>query len=105
MFTFVGLCLWLASLFVATYVGYDRGRWAAGFALGLLAGPLGALVAGQLEPSLDHAVVRGRALQRRLSELQRQERIALDQARRKRMELDAWVEDVQRQITGEGHAD
>ncbi len=103
MLGFAGLCLWLASVLVATYVGYDRGRWAAGFALGLVAGPLGALVAGHLEPSLEHAVVRGRELHRRLEEIRRQEELALRQRRRERLELEAWVSEVQQQFSGDGN--
>ena len=45
------LLVWLASLAVATYLGYDRGRWEAGVCLGLLFGPLGAVAAGLMPPS------------------------------------------------------
>lgn len=45
------LLAWVLSLLIGTYLGYERGRWLEGMLLGLL-GPLGAIAAGLLKPSL-----------------------------------------------------
>ncbi len=46
------LLTWLGSLLLGAFLGYERGRWQTGLLLGLFLGPLGALAAGLLVPSL-----------------------------------------------------
>lgn len=69
MTPFIVLIAWLISLLIATYVGYDRGRWEAGLALGLVGGPLGAIAAGMLTPSVEAETERRYALDGQLKKL------------------------------------
>ncbi|MCK4343525.1 MAG: hypothetical protein KAY37_17565 [Phycisphaerae bacterium] len=96
MAAYVGL-VWLLSLLVATYLGYDRGRWVAGLLLGLLFGPLGVIAAGLMQPSLEYLSERTRAVQHEVAQLHRKDRLEVRKRRKARADLDAWVTDVERQ--------
>lgn len=105
--TFVSLCAWVMSLIVATYLGYERGRWVAGFVLGLLFGPLGAIAAGLLCPSILCAAERQRDVERQIALLRRQDQREISRRREARAQLDALVHAVESQMDHEddGFAD
>ncbi len=98
MTAFLGLCVWLMSLVVAAYLGFDRGRWATGLLLGLFFGPLGVVAAGLMQPSVECASRRAYALEQQLAERHRRARVAAEGRRQNQAQLDAWVKEVQRQI-------
>ena len=89
---FFWLCTWIMSLLVATYLGYDRGRWAEGMALGLLFGPLGAIAAGLLRPSVECVGQRQYELHQLLQQLRDDDRRAAGERRRNRDALNRLAE-------------
>lgn len=93
----IGL-LWLMSLLAATFLGYDRGRWAAGLLLGLCFGPLGVIAAGLMQPSVESCAQRARAAQRHLATLGRMDRAEMLRRRKEKAALDAFVHDVEGQL-------
>lgn len=104
MSLFVGLCVWLVSLLIATWLGYERGRWAAGVVLGLGGGPLGALAAGLMQPSVEASARRAFAVQHRLAELHRSAKIARERRRAERARLDSLVNTVEQSVVSQEQA-
>lgn len=104
---YLWLCLWLMSLLVATFLGYDRGRWSTGLLLGLLFGPLGVIAAGLMQPSVEYSGERAYALQHELARLHKRDRLAARRRRRARAEMEAWASDVEQQAESQevGFAD
>lgn len=102
--SFYLICLWLMSLFAATYLGYDRGRWEAGLLLGLFFGPLGVIAAGLMNPSIELAAQREHLLQLHLARLERAHRKEIAERRRARDDLGALADAVDTELrVGDGH--
>jgi hypothetical protein len=99
MVAYVGLA-WLISLLAATFLGYDRGRWATGLLLGLFFGPIGVVAAGLMFPSVENTAMRNREVQRLVSHLTREERRDVRRRRKERDRFDEWVRDVESQVEG-----
>lgn len=99
-FTEVGL-VWLLSLFVATFLGFEKGRWAAGLLLGLLFGPFGVIGAGLMLPSIEYTAERNHLLRRQVAELERRDRIENRKRRRAKAQLDALVNDIEGRVENE----
>ena len=96
----VGL-VWLLSLFVATFLGFDKGRWETGLLLGLLFGPLGVIGAGLMLPSIEYTAERNHLLRRRVADFERRDRIENRKRRRAKAELDALVNDIEERVDHE----
>ncbi len=99
---FGGLCVWLVSLLIATFLGYDRGRWAAGLLLGLVFGPLGIIAAGLMQPSVEYEGQRRYIIECQVAECRRRDELALRKKRKARAELDALAHSVEERLD---HAD
>jgi hypothetical protein len=93
--------VWLLSLFVATFLGFEKGRWLAGLLLGLLFGPLGAIGAGLMLPSVEYTADRNHLLRRQVAELERRDRLEMRKRRRAKAEMDALVSDIEGQVESE----
>ncbi len=99
MATFVGLCTWIMCMLLATWIGYDRGRWVAGLLLGLLSGPFGVVAAGLMLPSLACVAQREYRLQRELTARRQRDASEARQRKQQRANIDAWASDVEHQLS------
>lgn len=88
---------WLIGALLATYVGFDRGRWLEGMLLGICAGPLGVFAAGFLQPSIAVVVQREYALLYELDLRRQQEAKEAAEKRKRQQELQALVSAVETQ--------
>jgi hypothetical protein len=99
MTTFIGLCVWLACILLATWIGFDRGRWGVGLILGLLCGPLGVVAAGLMLPSVACVCEREYLVQRELTLWRRRDEAEARKRKQQRANIEAWANDVEQQLT------
>lgn len=92
---FVALCTWIICLLVATFLGYERGRWFTGLWLGLFFGPFGVIAAGFLLPSVGVEAERQHAVRRRMEVLARQDEAEARERRRSSEDLRAFFRGVE----------
>jgi MFS family permease len=93
--------LWLASVVGATLLAHERGNWRWGVALGVLLGPVGVVVAGFMQPSVEVAARRAAAVQKALEQLRRGERLDQRAQKRTKRDLDIRAAGLAAQLFGD----
>ncbi len=92
---FVALCTWIICLLVATFLGYERGRWFTGLWLGLFFGPFGVIAAGFLLPSIVVEAERQHAIRRQAEILARRDEAEARERRKASEDLRAFFRGVE----------
>lgn len=95
---FTLLCVWLMCLLVATFLGYERGRWFTGLWLGLFFGPFGVIAAGFLLP---HPAIEGRRkheIDRVVAGLRRKDQETMRERRQSTADLENFLTAVESQV-------
>ncbi len=95
---FALLCGWLMCLLVATFLGYERGRWFTGLWLGLCFGPFGVIAAGFLLPEPLIEARRRQEIDRLRGELRREEESSARERRKASAELENFLTAVETQV-------
>lgn len=102
---FTLLCVWLMCLLVATFLGYERGRWFTGLWLGLFFGPFGVIAAGFLLP---HPAIEGRRkheIDRVVAGLRRKDQETMRERRQSHADLENFLTAVESQVAMAKSAD
>jgi hypothetical protein len=102
---FTLLCVWLMCLLVATFLGYERGRWFTGLWLGLFFGPFGVIAAGFLLPDPAVEGRRKHEIDRVVAGLRRQDQEAARERRQSHDDLDNFLSAVESQVAVAKSAD
>ncbi len=89
---------WIISVVAATAVGYDRGRWEMGLALGIACGPIGVIAAGLLMPSYQWQADRQYQIDRDMGRLKREDVAKLKERKQESKRVDYLVSALGEQI-------
>ncbi len=98
MLPFYLFLAWLVSIGAATAVGYDRGRWEMGLALGIACGPIGVIAAGLLMPSYQWQADRQYQIDKDMGRLKRDDVAKLKERKRESQRVDYLVNALGEQI-------
>ena len=98
MLPFYVFLAWIISVGAATAVGYDRGRWEMGLALGIACGPIGVIAAGLLMPSYQWQADRQYQIDQDMGRLRREDVAKLKERKRESQRVDYLVTALGEQI-------
>ena len=98
MLPFYVFLAWIISVGAATAVGYDRGRWEMGLALGIACGPIGVIAAGLLMPSYQWQADRQYQIDQDMGRLRREDVAKLKERKRESQRVDYLVSALGEQI-------